>query len=75
MKQKAIRIPPWAPPELSFGEMAAVTIGGLFMLSLGPGRSSGPPRSPTLSRSLTTGTCYTMWERSRSVSGRRCCSR
>src|SRR5215217_3482434 len=32
MKQKAIRIPPWAPPELSFGEMAAVTIGGLFML-------------------------------------------
>jgi hypothetical protein len=35
MKQKAIRIPPWAPPELSFGEMAAVTIGGLFMLVLG----------------------------------------
>ena len=35
MKQKAIRISPWAPPELSFGEMAAVTIGGLFMLVLG----------------------------------------
>ena len=35
MKRKAIRISPWAPPELSFGEMAAVTIGGLFMLVLG----------------------------------------
>jgi hypothetical protein len=35
MKQKAIRIPPWAPPDLSFGDMAAVTIGGLFMLVLG----------------------------------------
>ena len=35
MKQKAIRISPWAPPDLSFGDMAAVTIGGLFMLVLG----------------------------------------
>ena len=35
MKQKAIRVPPWAPPDLSFGDMAAVTIGGLFMLVLG----------------------------------------
>ena len=35
MKQKAIRISPWASPELSFGEMAVVTIGGLFMLVVG----------------------------------------
>ena len=35
MKQKAIRISPWASPDLSFGDMAAVTIGGLFMLVLG----------------------------------------
>jgi hypothetical protein len=35
MKQKANRSSPWAPPELSFGEMAALTIGGLFMLVLG----------------------------------------
>jgi hypothetical protein len=35
MKQKAIRTSPWAPPELRSGDMAAVTIGGLFMLSLG----------------------------------------
>ena len=35
MKQKAIRISPWASPELSFGEMVAVTIGGLFMLVVG----------------------------------------
>ena len=35
MKQKAIRISPWAPSDLSFGDMAAVTIGGLFMLVLG----------------------------------------
>jgi hypothetical protein len=35
MKHKAIRISPWAPSDLSFGEMAAVTIGGLFMLVLG----------------------------------------
>ena len=35
MKLKAIRISPWAPPDLSFGDMAAVTIGGLFMLVLG----------------------------------------
>jgi hypothetical protein len=35
MKQKAIRISPWAPPDHRSGEMAAVTIGGLFMLDLG----------------------------------------
>ena len=35
MKQKAIRTSLWAPPDLSFGDMAAVTIGGLFMLVLG----------------------------------------
>jgi hypothetical protein len=35
MKLKAIRISPWAPPDLSFGDMAAITIGGLFMLVLG----------------------------------------
>ena len=35
MKQKAIRISPWAPPDLWFGDMAAVTFGGLFMLVLG----------------------------------------
>ena len=35
MKQKAIRISPWVPSDLSFGDTAAVTIGGLFMLVLG----------------------------------------
>jgi hypothetical protein len=35
MKQKAIRISPWAPSDLWSGDMAAVTIGGLFMLVLG----------------------------------------
>jgi hypothetical protein len=35
MKQKAIRTSPWTPPDLWSGDMAAITIGGLFMLSLG----------------------------------------
>lgn len=35
MKQKAIRTPPWVPPDHRSGDIAAVTIGGLFMLSLG----------------------------------------
>jgi len=35
MKQKAIRTSPWAPPDLGFGDTAAVTIGGLFVLALG----------------------------------------
>jgi hypothetical protein len=35
MKQKAMRSSLWAPPDLWSGDIAAVTIGGLFMLSLG----------------------------------------
>src|SRR5215218_3917207 len=35
MKQKANRSSPWASSDLSLGEMAALTIGGLFMLVLG----------------------------------------
>ena len=35
MKQKAIRTSPWAPLDLGFGDTAAVTIGGLFVLALG----------------------------------------
>ena len=35
MKQKSIRTSPWAPPDLWSGEIAAVSIGGLFMLALG----------------------------------------
>ena len=35
MKQKTIHTSPWAPPDLSPGVAAAVSIGGLLMLALG----------------------------------------
>ena len=34
MNKKAIRTSPWAPPDLWFGDMVAIIISGLFILSL-----------------------------------------